>query len=80
MCAMTGRPSSSATSIAMSSGAIPLAPPAPRPTRTLMPTIRSLFSRATRTHSLRSRSRRSDASPTITVRLNAKMPANETLR
>ena len=64
----------------MSSGATPLEPPAPRPTRTLMPTMRSRFSRAMRTHSPRSSRRRSEASPTITVRLKAKMPANETLR
>ena len=72
--AISGRPSSSAASSAMSMGAMPEAPPAPRPTRTLMPTIRSAFSRATRTHSLRSSRRRSEHSPTITVLENAKIP------
>ena len=69
----------SATSKAMSIGAMPALPLAPRPTRILMPTTRSAFSRATRTHSLRSSRRRSSDSPTITVCEKAKMPAYDRL-
>ena len=76
-CAISGRPVASATSSAMSSGAMPELPLAPRPTRTLMPTIRSACACATRTHSPRSSRRRSSHSPTITVFENAKMPAND---
>ena len=77
--AISGRPSSSATSSAMSIGAMPELPLAPRPTRTLTPTIRSRLSRATRRHSRMSSRRRSSHSPTITVPENAKMPANDKL-
>ena len=79
-CAMTGNPNSSATSMAMSSGAMPLDPPAPRPTLTLIPTTRSACSRATRTHSRASSRRMSWHSPTITASLKANIPGKETLR
>src|ERR1051326_4934286 len=77
---ITGRLTASATSSAMSSGATPEVPPALLPTRTLMPTTRSRCSSATFLHSRRSSRRISAHSPTITLALNAKMPAKETLR
>jgi len=54
--------------------------PAPRPTRTLTPTMRSRLALMTRTHSRGSISRKSAASPTMTVAANAKIPGNDTLR
>jgi hypothetical protein len=78
--AITGRPSSSATSRAMSSGFAPESPLAERPTRTLMPSTRSLCSRATRTASRGSIRRMSEFSPTITVLEKAKMPGKAMLR
>ena len=46
---ISGMPASSATSSAMSSGTMPELPEAPRPTRTLMPTITSRLALATST-------------------------------
>lgn len=71
---MTGMPTSSATSSAMSSGAMPDVPLADRPTRTLMPTTMSRLAAATRAHSRESSRRMSAHSPTITDWLKAKMP------
>ena len=66
ICAMSGKPASSATLSAISSGTVPEFPEAWKPTRTLIPPIVSRFARATSTASIGAMSLRSPLSPTIT--------------
>ena len=77
---ITGRPNSSATSSARSSGAGPWPSLAVMPTRTFMPKISSGYSLATFRQAAGFNRRRSPHSPTMMSLLNAKIPGYEILR